>query len=249
MEELILWKNKKISVVLPTYNEKDSIRAVIDSFFSTGYVDEVIVVNNNAKEGTSEEVKKTKAIQIIETKQGYGNAMQRGMKESTGDLIILSEPDGTFYGSDALKLLAYSDDFEVVFGTRTAPKLIQFRANMGTFLRVGNWFVAKMIEFMFLTGVLTDVGCSMKLLSRKAYDAIKDHFTIGTSHFNVELMCLVILNKIDFIEIPVKYAERVGKSMVTGSKMVAFFLGLRMILLILSYRFASFFTNKYKVKA
>ncbi len=244
-----MWKNKKISVVLPTYNEKDSIRAVIESFFNTGYVDEVIVVNNNAKEGTSEEVQKTKAIEVIETKQGYGNAMQRGMKETTGDLIILSEPDGTFYGSDALKLLAYSDDFAVVFGTRTAPKLIQLRANMGTFLRVGNWFVAKMIEFMFLTGVLTDVGCSMKLLSRKAYETIKDNFTIGTSHFNVELMCLVILHKIDFIEIPVKYAERVGKSMVTGNKIVAFFLGLRMILLILSYRFASFFTNKYKVKA
>jgi len=235
--------------VLPTYNEKESIRTVIESFFNTDYIDEVIVVNNNAIEGTSEEVKKTGAIQVFEFKQGYGYAMQRGMKESTGNLIILSEPDGTFYGSDVLKLLAYSDDFDVVFGTRTAPKLIQFRANMGTFLRVGNWFVAKLIEFLFLTGVLTDVGCSMKLISRAAYEKIKNHFTVGTSHFNVELMCLVILHNIDFIEIPVKYAERIGKSMVTGSKVVAFFLGLRMIFLILSYRFLSFFTNKYKSKA
>ena len=243
-----MWKNKKISAVFPTYNEKESIRSVIESFFNTGYIDEIIVVNNNAIEGTSEEVKKTKAIEVFESKQGYGYAMQRGMKESTGDIIILSEPDSTFYGSDVLKLLAYSDDFEVVFGSRTAPKLIQFRANMGTFLRVGNWFVAKLIEFLFLTGVLTDVGCSMKLMSREAYEKIKNHFTVGTSHFNVELMCLVILHNIDFIEIPVKYAERVGKSMVTGNKIVAFFLGLRMIFLILGYRFSIFFTNKYKHK-
>lgn len=235
-------------MVFPTYNEKESIRSVIEDFFNTGYVDEIIVVNNHAVEGTTEEVEKTKAIQVFEPKQGYGYAMQRGMKESKGDLIILSEPDGTFYGGDVLKLLAYSDEFEVIFGTRTAPKLIQYRANMGLFLRIGNWFVAKLIEFLFLTGVLTDVGCSMKLISIEAYERIKEYFTVGTSHFNAELMCLVILHDINFIEIPIKYAERVGKSMVTGNKMVAFLLGLRMILLILYYRFSSFFTNKYKSK-
>jgi len=47
-----MWKNKSISIVLPTYNEKDSIARDINDFFETGYVDEVIVVNNNAVEGT-----------------------------------------------------------------------------------------------------------------------------------------------------------------------------------------------------
>jgi len=241
-----LWKNKKVSVVFPTYREKESIRSVINDFFRTGYVDEIIVVNNNAEEGTKEEVEMTGAVQVFEERQGYGFAMQRGLKEATGEIIILSEPDGTFYGDDVLKLLAYSDEFDVVFGSRTAPKLIDYRANMGMFLRVGNWFVAKMIEFLFLTGVLTDVGCSMKLLSRRAYEKIKNKFTVGTSHFNPELMCLVILNKINFIEIPVRNAERVGKSMVTGDRKVAMLLGLRMIMLIFRYRLASFFTDKHR---
>jgi len=240
-----LWENKKVSVVFPTYREKNSIRAVIEDFFSTGYVDEIIVVNNNAEKGTKEEVEKTEATQVFEARQGYGFAMQRGLREATGDIIVLSEPDGTFYGNDVLKLLAYSDDFEVVFGSRTAPKLIDFRANMGMFLRIGNWAVAKLIEFLFLTGVLTDVGCSMKLLSRTAYEKIKDSFNVGTSHFNPELMCLVILKNINFIEIPVRYAPRVGKSMVTGNKKVAFLLGIKMILLIFKYRAVGFFTNQY----
>lgn len=243
-----MWKNKKVSVVFPTYHEKNSIRSVIEDFFRTGYVDEIIVVNNNAEEGTKQEVGKTRAIQIYEKKQGYGFAMQRGMKESTGDLIILSEPDGTFCGDDVLKLLAYSDEFEVVFGSRTAPKLIDYRANMGMFLRVGNWFVAKLIEFLFLTGVLTDVGCSMKLVSRNAYEKIKRKFTVGTSHFNPELMCLIITEDISFIEIPVRYAERVGTSMVTGSRRITLMLGLRMILLIFNYRLKGFLTNKHRNK-
>ena len=242
-----MWKGKKISVVFPTYNEKDSIRKVIDEFFETGYVDEIIVVNNNAAEGTIEEVEKTKAKQVFEERQGYGWAMRRGMEECIGDLIILSEPDGTFSGHDVLKLLLYSDDVDVVFGTRTAQQLAHYKSNMSRFIRVGNWFVAKLIEFLFLTNILTDVGCSMKLLSREAYESIKSHFTVGTSHFNPELMCLVILSKIPFIEIPVKYQERVGQSSVTGDMSVALFLGLRMILLILKYRIENLITNKYRM--
>ena len=243
-----MWKNKKVSVVFPTYNEKESIRRVIEEFFAMGLVDEVIVVNNNAVEGTKEEVEQTKAIQVFEPKQGYGHAMQRGMRESTGDLIILSEPDGTFSGKDTLKLLAYSDDAEVVFGSRTTPKLIEFGANMGTFMRMGNWAVAKLIEFLFLTHLLTDVGCSMKLIKRSAYEKIKDKFTVGTSHFNAELLCLIIIQDINFIEIPVKYQQREGKSMVTGDPLITVGVCLRMLGVIFKYRFLHFFTNRYKIK-
>ncbi|MBI5376046.1 MAG: glycosyltransferase family 2 protein [Candidatus Schekmanbacteria bacterium] len=237
-----MYKGKRVSVILPTYNEKDSIRMVINDFFDTGYVDEVLVINNNAAPGTDKEVAQTAALQIFETKQGYGFATQRGLAEAKGDLLVICEPDGTFFGHDIIKLLAYSEDFDVVFGTRTTSKLILEGANMGFFLRIGNWAVAKLMEALFLTSALTDVGCTMRLLSRNAYDKIKSQFTIGASHFGPELMCLVITNRISFMEIPVKYAPRVGVSSVTGNKFVAFSLGMRMILLILKYRIRSLFS-------
>ena len=80
-----MWYNKKVSVIFPTYNEKDSIKASIEDFFANGFVDEIIVINNNAAKGTSEEVAKTKAIEIMEPLQGYGAAIRRGFKESKGD--------------------------------------------------------------------------------------------------------------------------------------------------------------------
>ncbi len=239
-----MYKGKKVSVILPTYNEKDSIRQVINDFFDTGYVDEVIVVNNNAAEGTDEEVNKTQARQVFEKNQGYGYATQRGLEEAEGDLLVICEPDGTFMAHDIIKLLAYSEDFDVVFGTRTTSKMILEGANMGFFMRLANWGVAKMMEGIFLTSALTDVGCTMRLLSRWGYETIKNQFTIGESHFGPELMCLVIINKVSFMEIPVKYAPRVGVSSVTGDKIVAFFLGMRMISLILKYRIKSLFSFK-----
>ena len=51
-----MWCGKRVSVVLPTYNERASIRRCIEEFQRTGVVDEIIVVNNNAAPGTSEEV-------------------------------------------------------------------------------------------------------------------------------------------------------------------------------------------------
>lgn len=231
-----MWRDKQVSVIFPTYNEKESIYSSIIDFFASGYVDEVIVVNNNAAPGTDEEVKKTPAKLVYEKQQGYGYAIRRGFAEATGDILIISEPDGTFEGKDVVKLLAYSDDFPVVFGTRTTSILIWSGANMGWLLRAGNILVAKLIEFLFDTTTLTDVGCTMKLFKREALRRIENKFTIGGSHFGPELMILTILNGIRFIEIPVNYKKRVGVSSVTGNKIVAFFLGLKMIMLILKYR-------------
>ena len=232
-----MWKGKSVSIIFPTYHEKDSIRAAIEDFFASGYVDEIIVVNNNAVEGTHEEVAKTRAQEVFEKKQGYGYSLMRGLDEATGDIIILSEPDGTFLGRDVIKLLAYSDDFTSVFGTRTSTFLIGEGANMGLFLKWGNVFLAKIIEVFYNTTILTDVGCTMRLIDRKSLNRIRNYLTVGSSHFGVQMMLVIIKKKIGFIEVPLNYQKRVGESTVTGSTWKAFVLGMYMLGLIVTYKF------------
>jgi glycosyltransferase involved in cell wall biosynthesis len=231
-----MWRGQKVAVIFPTYNEKDSIRATVLSYFATGLVDEIIVVNNNAAPGTSEEIAGTGAREIFESRQGYGNALLCGLDHTDAGLVILSEPDGTFRGHDVMKLLAYSDDVPVVFGTRTAREFIWQGANMGKFLRWGNWAVAKMTELLFNTTLLTDMGCTQRLLSREAMRLIRPHLTIGGSHFGPQVLLEVIRHRIPFVEIPMNYCSRVGESSVTGSFWKAWVLGWRMIALVLSYR-------------
>ncbi|HNT89834.1 MAG TPA: glycosyltransferase, partial [Candidatus Hydrogenedentes bacterium] len=144
-----MWRDKTVSVIFPTYNEKDSIRAAIEDFFASDLVDEVVVVNNNAVPGTDDEVAATRARLIHEPRQGYGYAIRRGLEEATGDILVISEPDGTFSGHDVMKLLAYSDDLPVVFGTRTAREFVWEGANMGFFLKWGNYAAGKLMEFLF----------------------------------------------------------------------------------------------------
>jgi hypothetical protein len=159
-----------------------------------------------------------------------------GIDHCNADLIVLSEPDNTFTGQDLIKLLAYSDDVPVVFGTRTSREFIWSGANMGRFLRVGNWAVAKMTEVLFNTTILTDMGCTYRLFHRKALALIRPHLDIGGSHFGPQLLMEVVAHRIPFVEIPVNYRARVGESSVTGDLWKAFKLGLRMIALIFEYR-------------
>ena len=239
-----MWHGRTVSVILPTYNERDSIRQSVEDILATGVADEVLVINNNAAAGTSEEVAKTDAREIHEPKQGYGNAIRRGFREATGELLIVSEPDGTFLGRDILKLLAYADDFDVVYGSRTARMFIWRGANMGLFLRWGNWAVAKLMEFLFNSTNLTDVGCTMRLIHRTALEQIEPEITIGGSSFGPEMMILTLLHGQKLIQIPVNYLPRVGESSVTGDFGKAFFLGMTMIGLVLRYRLRSWLGPK-----
>lgn len=234
-----MWQGKRISVVLPTYNEKDSIARCIENFLALGYVDEVIAVDNNAAPGTREEVAHAGGTLVIEPEQGYGFASRRGFREAKGDVIVLCEPDGTFLARDLNKLLAYSNDFDIVYGSRTLGWMIWENANMGWFLRLGNVIVAKMIQILFNCRSLSDVGCTYRLFSREASEFLLPHYRVGGEHFGPEIMLRSIIAACRVVQIPVNYLERVGQSSVTGSKWKAFKLGLRMIALIFEFRIGS----------
>jgi glycosyltransferase involved in cell wall biosynthesis len=238
-----MWQNKRVSVALPTYNEKASIRQCIDDFFATGVVDEVVVCNNNAAAGTSAEVAATRAREVHEARQGYGWSCRRAMAETTGDLVVLAEPDGSFSAHDIHKLLSYAGDFDVVLGSRTNRELIWTGANMGWFMKWGNWAVAKYLEALFNSTTMSDVGCTMRLIDRATLERITPAFTVGGSHFGPEMQMLCLLSGARVVQIPVNYRQRVGQSMVCGSRTVAFTLGLQMIGLITRMRLRSWFAG------
>ena len=182
--------SKTVSVVLPAYNEEGYIRPAVEDFFVPTSSTKSSSSTTTRAIGTADEARQTRARVVQETRQGYGYALQRGMQEATGDIVILAEPDGTFIGRDVLKLLAYADDFDMVCGTRTTRELVWEQANMGWFLRMGNWTVAKMMQFLYGGPSLSDCGCTLRLTHRAALDRIRGDLTVGGSHFLPEMVIL-----------------------------------------------------------
>jgi glycosyltransferase involved in cell wall biosynthesis len=233
-----MWNGRTVAVVLPTYNEAESIADCIRRFEDLGIVDDIVVVNNNAHPDTSPAVQPTGAREVDEREQGYGAAIRRGLRETaTADLVCICEPDGTFDPSDLLKLLPFAGDVDVVFGSRTVQTFILSGANMGVFLRWGNWAVAKLTEVLFNTVYLSDVGCTFRVLSRAALDRIEPDFERTGSAFGYEMMLHVVRHRLPLVQVPVKYMPRVGESSVTGDRMKAVRLGLEMIGMCLRARF------------
>lgn len=232
-----MYRNKSISLILPTYNEKDSIRKVINDFEKLQIIDEILVINNNAAKGTSEEVAKTTAKEIYESVQGYGSAIRRGLKEATGDLIAVCEPDDTFLAKDIFKLLAYIDDVDIVYSSRTVKNFIGKGANMGRFIKWGCWGLAKIIQGSFNAGHLSDIGSTYRVIKRSALKKIEAKFSVKTNFFGAEMMILSYLAHIPSVQIPVNYKKRIGESSVTGNFWCALHLGIKIIVLTFALRF------------
>jgi len=231
-----MWNGRTLSVVLPTYNEKDSIAETIRAFDQLGIVDDILVVNNNAAEGTSDEVAMTTAREVLEPRQGYGAAILRGLAEVDTDLICICEPDGTFNPRDLTKLLPFTEDCDFVVGSRTVSNFIWDGANMGWFLQWGNWAVAKTIEVLFNTSYLSDVGCTFRIVSSDLVPGLLRDARIDGSAFGLEMLMLALVARDSVVQVPVNYHPRVGTSAVTGDTRTAIRLGLQMLWIVLGMR-------------
>jgi glycosyltransferase involved in cell wall biosynthesis len=219
-----------ISVVIPAFNEQESIYNCILEFKNLEIVKEIIVVNNNSSDQTEVIAKQAGAKVINENKLGYGKAIITGINNSTGDFVCVCEADQTFKATDLKRLVTYLDQFDVVLGSRTSNTLIWDGAYMPNWVRWGNWFVGKLVEVLFNGPSLTDIGCTFKVMRRNvALSSLLVNLPIGST-YNQGYILFLCLNKFKVVELPVNYRSRVGESKITGKKpLKTLILGIKMI--------------------
>ena len=207
---------KKISLIIPAYNEEKSIREVIEDYKSYDLFNEIIIIDNNSKDNTNKIANDTGVKVVKETNQGYGKALMRGFKEASGDIIFLTEADGSFKGRDIDKFITYLKESDMVIGTRTTRQMIEQGSNMDWLTRWANIIFAKLIELLWwnsdpgVTPRFTDVGCTYRAVWKSSYDEIEDYLTSSGPEFSVEMMLALISTRQRIIEIPVSYFNRIG---------------------------------------
>ena len=208
-----MYRDRTVSLVIPAYNEEETIGAVVEEFRMVPQLDEIVVVDNNCRDRTAEIAREAGARVVQESKPGYGSALLRGMAEARGDLLVLTEADGSFAARDVEKLLVYLEDADMVMGTRTTRQMVEQGANMRFLLRWGNVFMAKFLQLCWLRPAeprFTDVGCTYRALSRETFGKIRARLTETGPAFSPEMMCAALQERCRIIEIPVTYAPRLG---------------------------------------
>jgi dTDP-glucose pyrophosphorylase len=228
----------KTSVVIPAYNEEESIAYVIRDFID--HVDEVFVVDNSSKDNTRQVALKAGArVETVKLK-GYGDTIRYGLDNAKGDILIIVEADNSFKAKDLGKLLEYMKDSDMVMGTRTTRQMIEQGANMRGLLRLGNLFVAKLVEVLWWAQEprFTDVGCTYRAIWRDAYLKIKDNLRGIGPEFSPEMMIEILRARKRVIEVPISYYKRLtGVSKHSESYLKISKTALRMLRMIFEKRF------------
>ena len=219
---------KKVTVIVPTLNEVDSIESVLKELSQTD-VDEILVVDGHSNDGTPELVKELGFRAIIQEGEGYGNAVRTGLKAADGDIIIPMDADGSYDPKDIPNLLkCIENGFDVAFASRYLP---DSGSHDDTVIRyMGNKF------FTFLLNKIHGVNISDSLfLYIAAKKQVFESLNLRSSGFEycIEFPIKAHNAGLMYMEIPSIERERFAGS----SKVNAFVDGLRILWYLLKWKF------------
>ena len=224
---------RTIKVIIPAYNEADSIAHVINDI--PPIVDEVIVVNNNSTDDTVARAQAAGATVLTENRKGYGYACLKGMdhiaQQTPPDVVVFLDGDYSDYPEELTKIVAPIEERDVDFVVGARDKKLREKGSMTLPQIFGNWLATSLIKLFY--GVkYTDLGPFRAI----RYDslmtiAMKDR----TYGWTVEMQLKAAKLNLRTVDIPVNYRQRIGVSKVSGTLKGTIGAGYKIILTIFKY--------------
>ncbi len=199
----------EVAVLIPCYNEAQTIGTVIEDFGKYLPYAEIYVYDNNSTDRTykiATSYTKTHKVHVVKApKQGKGNVIKQMFKEIDADIYLLVDGDSTYHASDAKKLVNGVDlrSYDVMLGDRLSGTY--YETNVRRFHGFGNKLVRYLVN-QWYHGSITDVMTGYRALSR---DFVKS-IDIKSHGFEVETeMCIFALkNKFRIGAVPIDYTDR-----------------------------------------
>lgn len=226
----------QITVIIPAYNEAESIAKVIRDIPTV--VSEIIVVSNASTDATETVAGEAGATVLSEYNKGYGYACLKGMDYIAStrplpDIVVFLDGDYSDYPEQLTELVEpiLKDDMDFVLGARvkdsrepgamTIPQLF------------GNWLATNLMR-LFFGSKFTDLGPFRAIKYTKLVALSMEDKTYG---WTVEMQLKVLKQKYSYTEVPVKYRNRIGVSKVSGTVKGAIFAGIKILGWIFKYSF------------
>jgi glycosyltransferase involved in cell wall biosynthesis len=202
-----MYKSLSITAIIPCLNEEQGIETVLRAM--PDFVDQVIVVDNNSTDRTSEVAASLGAHVIREEVRGYGRAYKRGFTEATGDLIITLDGDHS-YPVDALSYLIEAFlHLDVDFLNASRFPVRDARA-MSFKNKFGNLVLSVVVSLLFFRWV-RDSQSGMWVFRRSILGGMK--LESDGMAFSEEIKIEALRNpKVRFGEISIQYSSRLGET-------------------------------------
>ena len=228
--------NPTIYVIIPAYNEADSIGKVVTDIPQN--VTQVVVVSNNSTDSTKAVAEAAGALVLEEPRRGYGYACLKGMQyiakaDPLPEIVVFLDGDYSDYPEqlDAIVAPILNENVDMVIGAR--DKSLREKGSMTLPQIFGNWLATTLMS-LFFGAKFTDLGPFRAM----KYDSL---LALGmqdkTYGWTVEMQLKVLKKKMTYAEVPVKYRNRIGVSKVSGTIKGAIFAGIKILSWIFKYSF------------
>ena len=199
----------KLSVIIPVYNEVESIQVILKRVQDTKLVNEIIIVDDGSQDGTRELLKKLdgkKGVRVImhEHNKGKGAAVRTGLALARGEILIIQDADLEYDPRDYPQLLAPITEglADVVYGSRFLGRA--HRVTMFWHL-VANKILTFMTNILYNT-ILTDMETGYKVFRRAILDGMI--LRANSFDFEPEFTAKVLKHKYRIFEVPITFNPR-----------------------------------------
>ena len=225
-----------IKVIIPAYNEQNSIAKVINDI--PKIVDEVIVINNNSTDNTEIDARKAGATVLIERRKGYGYACLKGMdyiakQKTKPEIVVFLDGDYSDYPEQLTAIInpIIKENIDFVIGSRV--KELREDGAMTPQQIFGNWLATSLMK-LFFGAKFTDLGPFRAIKYNKLLALKMEDKTYG---WTVEMQLKALKQKLNYTEVPMKYRNRIGVSKVSGTVKGSIFAGIKILSWIFKYSF------------
>ncbi len=199
------YKDKKIAVLIPCYNEALTVEKVVKDYKKALPDADIYVYDNNSTDGTDKVAKKAGAIVRYEYRQGKGNVIRSMFKDIDADCYLMIDGDDTYPADAAKEMCQYVLDgkADMVIGDRLSSTY--FTENKRAFHNFGNKLVRSLINHLFKSNV-RDIMTGYRAFS---YEFVKT-FPVLSKGFEIEneMTIHAVYNNFKLLEIPVNYKDR-----------------------------------------
>jgi|TARA_B110000259_G_scaffold186481_1_gene237818 glycosyltransferase involved in cell wall biosynthesis len=226
----------KIIVVIPAYNEANSIALVIKEIPTI--VSQTIVVNNASTDATQKVAENAGATVLSESKMGYGHACLRGLsyvakQEILPDIIVFLDGDYSDYPEQLTQIVApiINQDYDMVIGARVKEQ--REKGSMTPQQVFGNSLACWLMKLLFKANY-TDLGPFRAIKYNSLLSLNMQDTTYG---WTVEMQLKALRKGLKYKEVSVKYKKRIGVSKVSGTLKGTIFAGVKILSWIFKYSF------------